>query len=190
MLTCTAREALQIEPTSDKPVMLGLIRLRDYAPSAHVIHLCPAESTELVRKVFYLALDIQDSTIPNYNNIFTSVNYLMFAAIISAGHAAKSAHPMVLSVISEILEHFSDPAYDVRVSIKKTGYSVNHFRKIFHKEIGVSPTEFLTNKRIDRAIELFRKSNELTIKEVALQCGFEDPYYFSRVFNIAQASSH
>ena len=37
-------------------------------------------------------------------------------------------------------------------------------------------------KRLDRAMELLQKKNELTIREVAWECGFEDPCYFSRVF--------
>ena len=73
--------------------------------------------------------------------------------------------------------------FDLRNVIEKTGYSVNHFRKMFRDEVGMPPLEFMNNRRIDYAKELFRQwKNRLPVSEVAHACGFRDEYYFLRYF--------
>ena len=42
-------------------------------------------------------------------------------------------------------------------------------------------TEYLTNIRINKAIEIMRNKGE-SISCIALNCGFSDPLYFSKVF--------
>jgi transcriptional regulator GlxA family with amidase domain len=61
------------------------------------------------------------------------------------------------------------------------GLSSSHFSRLFRKWTGHSPMEHLTWLRIQRAKELLGDVH-LSVKEVAVRCGFEDQYYFSRVF--------
>ena len=51
----------------------------------------------------------------------------------------------------------------------------------FIRYLNLSPLEYLTQVRIDRAIELLRNT-ELSVKEVCFACGFQSPQYFSKVF--------
>ena len=57
----------------------------------------------------------------------------------------------------------------------------NNFSMAFRKEFGVSPKEHLTNTRIENAKKLLL-TTDLTIKEIALQCGFRDDFFFYRIF--------
>ena len=67
--------------------------------------------------------------------------------------------------------------------IGQTGYTVNHFRKLFRDEVGLPPLEYMNNRRLDYAKELFRLwKDRLSIAEVAHTCGFRDEYYFSHYF--------
>ncbi|QQP12827.1 helix-turn-helix transcriptional regulator [Lysinibacillus agricola] len=52
---------------------------------------------------------------------------------------------------------------------------------IFEKRIGVSPTAYLTDLRIQKSKLLLRTSG-LSIKEIAERVGYMDYFYFSRVF--------
>lgn len=61
------------------------------------------------------------------------------------------------------------------------GLSNSHYSRLFKKNIGYSPIEYLTHLRLDRARELLAHSDE-RIKEVNQNFGYEDELYFSRIF--------
>lgn len=63
----------------------------------------------------------------------------------------------------------------------EAGLSVSHFCTIFSKCYGMSPLEFRLKLRVERAKALLRESR-LSIGRVADECGFSDPYHFSRIF--------
>lgn len=59
--------------------------------------------------------------------------------------------------------------------------SSSHFHKIFSKVMNMSPNEYLTKVRLEKAKELLVKT-DLNIFEIALQCGFENTPYFNFIF--------
>ena len=56
-----------------------------------------------------------------------------------------------------------------------------HFIRSFKAEYGVTPNEYRQNYRISKATNLLRMT-DLSVQDVAYQCGFSDPLYFSRIF--------
>lgn len=58
------------------------------------------------------------------------------------------------------------------------GHLTHHFRAV----LGVTPWEYLTHVRIERAKELLRSSAD-SITEIAGRVGYSDAAYFSRVFS-------
>jgi transcriptional regulator GlxA family with amidase domain len=65
---------------------------------------------------------------------------------------------------------------------KAIGVSKNYLSHIFRRELGLSPWEYLSRYRIKQAKELLSCTNN-SVTEVALQVGFKNPAYFSRVFH-------
>lgn len=61
------------------------------------------------------------------------------------------------------------------------GLSETHFRRLFHKLFGCSPTEYRLQKRLLRAKDLLL-SGEYSITEAAQSVGFSDGNYFARMF--------
>ena len=61
------------------------------------------------------------------------------------------------------------------------GISERYLRKIFTQYLNMSPLDYLTQIRINSAIEMLRIT-DMSIKEVCFQCGFQSPQYFSRIF--------
>ncbi len=53
--------------------------------------------------------------------------------------------------------------------------------KIFKKEYGVTPYQYVLGKKISQAKELLKNTN-LSVKEIAARLSFADAYYFSNVF--------
>lgn len=56
-----------------------------------------------------------------------------------------------------------------------------HFRRIFKETIGLPPQQFLIQTRLSRAAELL-KTTSYAIKEIAAMSGWENVFYFSRLF--------
>ena len=59
--------------------------------------------------------------------------------------------------------------------------SHEHLSRIFRKEIEQSPIHYLTNLRIEHALFLLLNTTH-SIEEIAIQCGFQNGNYFSKVF--------
>lgn len=60
-------------------------------------------------------------------------------------------------------------------------YSASHFSALFKNKTGRSPLEYFIQLKIRHACQLLDQS-PLKIKEIASRVGYEDPYYFSRLF--------
>lgn len=61
------------------------------------------------------------------------------------------------------------------------GVSRSYLHRAFHAVFGCAPGAYLTDYRLDRAIQLLRHST-LSVSAVAASAGFSDPFYFSRLF--------
>ena len=64
---------------------------------------------------------------------------------------------------------------------KAFGYSAEHFCRKFKEDTGITPMTYLRIYRLEQSLKMI-KSNENTISEIALKCGFYDANYFTRCF--------
>lgn len=84
-------------------------------------------------------------------------------------------------VLAEIKQHYTDPEFNVNRIIEKMGMSRSLFYKKFKALSDQSINDLIKNFRLKKAATLLANGN-LTVSEVAYECGFTDPAYFSRVF--------
>jgi len=71
---------------------------------------------------------------------------------------------------------------DLAALAAEFGFSPASFRRRMHEVHGVAPKALLMQWRCARAKELLA-TTELSVEAVAARAGFEDAYYFSRVFS-------
>jgi AraC family transcriptional regulator of arabinose operon len=71
---------------------------------------------------------------------------------------------------------------------KEAGMSVSHFSELFRVQTGQSPMAYFIDIRIRHACRLLDLTGQ-PVKSVAVECGYRDPYYFSRVFKKVMGSS-
>ncbi len=62
-----------------------------------------------------------------------------------------------------------------------SGLAENAFIRLFSRELGQSPQQWLCHRRLEHACWLLHDSS-LSIPTVAIECGFADRYHFSRAF--------
>jgi len=75
----------------------------------------------------------------------------------------------------------ADPVGDgIEEVFAKLPYNEDYFRRAFKDRIGLTPTKFRELKRMEFAAS--RLGMGLTVKAVAAELGYSDPYYFSRMF--------
>lgn len=65
---------------------------------------------------------------------------------------------------------------------RKVAYSVFHLSRKFEREVGISITDYICNKRIERA-KYMLTSSDLSIEKISEELGFGSRSYFTYVFN-------
>lgn len=91
----------------------------------------------------------------------------------------------VVELIEEnIVQNFPDCNYELDEYLKTFPFSYDYLRKLFKRELGVTPHGYLMNKRLETAADLLCSAygGENNVTGVAHLCGFKEPLYFSRMF--------
>ena len=65
---------------------------------------------------------------------------------------------------------------------REFGFVPSYVSRIFKRNKGVSPNEFITHYRIELAKKMLADDPKIKIKELAGRVGFKEPYYFSKTF--------
>lgn len=83
-----------------------------------------------------------------------------------------------------ILHNYAQTDFALDEAVRGMPFHYDYLRKLFKKEMGITPLEYMTSLRMKKAETLLSAmwSREYTVSEVAQMCGFEDALYFSRVF--------
>lgn len=91
-------------------------------------------------------------------------------------------YEFVYEIKDRIYKNLSNPDFDVSREIKKIGFNTDYFRRCFREETGMTPLEYITKLRINEARELLIRSTFKSVEAVSELCGFNDCFYFSKVF--------
>ena len=79
-----------------------------------------------------------------------------------------------------ISEHFTEPISLEMVS-ENAGFNTAYFSSMFKKETGMTFTEYLLSKRMDKAKELL-KNTKSSVADICESVGYSDVKYFSKNF--------
>lgn len=82
---------------------------------------------------------------------------------------------------AEYIESHYNENIDVQYLASIEGLSVSHYRMLFKKRFNTTPNEYITMKRINSACFYLRYSKR-SIERIAQIVGYNDTFYFSRVF--------
>ena len=85
--------------------------------------------------------------------------------------------------MQEICSHmhkYYNRNYTVEYYAKKCNLSIDRFSHAFKENVGVSPKRYMTDIKIDVALDLLRNS-DFDISEIAGQVGISDQNYFTKL---------
>lgn len=80
-----------------------------------------------------------------------------------------------------LLESVALDCPNLETAARQAGYSKYHFSRLFKKATGISPWTYAVSLKLDKAKELLMNS-DVSVKEVAIAIGIDDPNYFTRIF--------
>ena len=109
---------------------------------------------------------------------------LSAARLLECLNGKKKQDAMVDEFVHRLNLHMTDPTLNISDLIQETGYCMDAFRRRFRAAMGTTPTAYLIQRRLEhaKALLLSAGAGGMTVRQVALQCGFDDPYYFSTLF--------
>ena len=103
--------------------------------------------------------------------------------IYNSRHYSVTATDKIDCVDSAILhmqEHINENISLNELS-KQYNYSVSRFSNLFKKKTGYAPIDYFVQMKMQKACQQLDFTNE-SIKNIAFNMGFDDPYYFSKRF--------
>jgi AraC-like DNA-binding protein len=93
-----------------------------------------------------------------------------------------------LDLVIEYMQNHLDEPLRLQDFAREAELSVSHFSELFRAQTGQSPMAYFIHLRVRFACRLLDLSDK-PIKVVAIETGYRDPYYFSRVFKKAMGIS-
>ncbi len=98
-----------------------------------------------------------------------------------ADSAVSALPPYALKRVLDKIEHSFQSEISLASLAKEAGYSRGHFLKMFRTSMGMTPHTYLLKRRIDHAQSLLKR-REITIIDVAADCGFSSQAHLTQVF--------
>ncbi|MGC9335035.1 MAG: helix-turn-helix domain-containing protein, partial [Anaerolineae bacterium] len=93
---------------------------------------------------------------------------------------SAQAQRLVRQAMAYIHQHYADPISRADLA-RHVALSEDYLTSCFRKELGVTPIAYLNRYRVNQAKQLLTGTSK-SVTEIALEVGFSDSGYFSRVF--------
>ena len=136
-----------------------------------------------IETLMYMALRIFHKQEKNYEQIVDSISGSIIS-ILAAQSGEKQKNESIELFKNEIIKNFTNPEFKISDAMSLINYCPDHFRRCFKNDTGITPVAYLNNLRIEFARNLLTKRHmtKMNIADVAMNSGFYDPHYFSRMF--------
>ncbi|QGQ98741.1 AraC family transcriptional regulator [Paenibacillus psychroresistens] len=101
-----------------------------------------------------------------------------------SGHTPEETAPdlpiPIIRAIEYMEEHLSSPITIEEIA-QRSGWSHEHFTRVFVASVGITPKRMLLERRLIRAEGMMMKG-EITVKQIAFWVGFRDEHHFSKMY--------
>ena len=145
-------------------------------------YIVPADPNGFLLNAFAAAFHYYSGSPEN-----RSIMLPLYGQLIAASLSTRDQKPLHSEIVqkleNDILENYPDCGYDLNRFLNALPFSAGYVKKVFKKETGLTPLQYLTDKRLENAASnLAMSGGRGNISEIAYQCGFSEPLYFSRLF--------
>ncbi|MFH1368544.1 MAG: PocR ligand-binding domain-containing protein [Elusimicrobiota bacterium] len=97
-------------------------------------------------------------------------------------HRSSNMKNIILKATNFIRENFKDPEISLKRVADEVSLNSYYLSHIFKKELKSTFVNYLTRIRMEDTLRQLKHQPDKSIKEIAYESGYSDPYYFSKVF--------
>ena len=110
---------------------------------------------------------------PERSTLLTAYGSLI-SCYLSSYYQERRQSDVVREIERHIIANYTDSSYELDAFLRSLPFSYDYLRKLFQKEIGVTPHQYLQDKRLQVAAELLvsQASGKGSVAEIARMCGF------------------
>ena len=83
-------------------------------------------------------------------------------------------------LLDDVEEKYAD--YTFERAVRFSGFSEAYFSRLFHRQMGMTFSQYLSNVRIRHAVMIMRSEPDATITELSIRTGFATIRNFNRMF--------
>ena len=94
----------------------------------------------------------------------------------------RNGYAIRINQVSTYINDHLQQTLSLEALARVAGFSPYHFHRLFKKETGETLNEFVTRRRLERAIALMKASRRLSLTQIAIECGFSELSDFSRAY--------
>jgi AraC family transcriptional regulator len=111
------------------------------------------------------------------------IRHYSFLKDVTRGQGGMAPHKLrrAIAMIDSYLEQKEDARVALRSVAKDVGISYCHFSRAFKQSMGMTPSSYIAERRMERAKRLMEET-DLTISEIALRAGFSSQNQFTTSF--------
>ena len=129
---------------------------------------------------YYFSLD------PGKQSLLLSAYAGLIISQLQEKQSSLRHSPVVETIIGSIVRNYPDENYELDTFLHGLPFNYDYLRRLFQKEVGVTPHRYLSDIRLQTAAENLaisaEQTNGVSISEISRICGFREPLYFSRMF--------
>lgn len=150
-----------------------------------VNRLIPTGDKSALRPYLHQMIQEETMLLPYLNLKMENLVFAMLIGLARVCHNARntelSQYHEGLTALRSAMRGGLDEEWSIPDMAKKLGLSSSRFSVLYKKRFGRSPHDDLMDMRIDKAKELLLYTDR-RLADIALSCGFQNEFYFSRVF--------
>lgn len=95
----------------------------------------------------------------------------------------EKMNPFLQKMVDEIAKNYKESGFSIETLAESMNVSQSTLARRIKSITGKTPIEILVEYRLNAAMQLLKSNEEeLQINEIAYECGFSDPAYFTRKF--------
>ena len=123
-----------------------------------------------------------------HNAYIQASNMMDYRKSVFMASAGGEGYAIYSSAVSEIERNYNDPQLNVSLVADRLGVSIAYLSRCFKKNGTENISDYLTDYRIAKAKELLSLtgSEEVSVNEVSVRCGFGSLRTFMRVFKASE----
>jgi len=163
-----------------------------YDRSEHFENRLPRDSAE-TKKISNMLMDMEREFAdkkPEYtlmvkvqllSILVTMMRGFDYVSAEDKGQTRRQSYAAIERSMDYMISRLSEPITLGELA-KVANMSETYYSAVFSRLNGVSPWDYLTAKRVEKAANLLRSEKGLTMLEIAMQCGFNNTANFNRAF--------